>query len=72
VAPYWEDMKDVVLPYRCLIALYQRATAQVLALDGEKVCPCGCRVALRGRQTYASDACRKRVARRAQTMKMAG
>jgi hypothetical protein len=66
------SMAEVVLPYHGLIALYQQATAVVPALPGEKECRCGCGTALRGKQVYASDACRKRVVRRAQTMPMAG
>jgi hypothetical protein len=64
VAPYWDDMAEVVLPYRCLIALYQRATRPQPALAGEKVCACGCGGSLRGRQTFASVACRKRASRK--------
>jgi hypothetical protein len=32
VAPHWDDMAEVVLPYRCLIELYQRATQPVPVL----------------------------------------
>jgi hypothetical protein len=72
VAGQHVSMAEVVLPYRCLIELYQQATTVVPALPGEEACPCGCGAALRGKQVYASDACRKRVIRRAQTMRMAG
>jgi hypothetical protein len=64
VPPHSDDMAEVVLPYRCLIDLYQRATRPTPALAGEKVCRCGCGGALRGRQTFASVACRKRVSRK--------
>jgi hypothetical protein len=64
VTPYWDDMSEVVLPYRCLIALYQRATEPVPALAGERACACGCGAEVRGKQKYASAACRKRVSRK--------
>jgi hypothetical protein len=60
----WDDMADVLLPYRCLIELYQRATRPKPALAGQKACACGCGGVLRGKQSYASPACRKRVSRK--------
>jgi hypothetical protein len=63
VAPRWDDMAEVVVPYRCLIDLYQRATRPHPALAGERSCACGCGGALWGRQTFASGACRKRASR---------
>jgi hypothetical protein len=41
VAPYWDDMAGVVLPYRRSIDLYQRATRLKPALAGEKAYECG-------------------------------
>lgn len=32
-------------------------------LDPKRFCPCGCKKRLKGRQKYASDACRKKVTR---------
>jgi hypothetical protein len=32
-------------------------------LDPRRICPCGCKKRLKGRQQYASDACRKKVTR---------
>jgi hypothetical protein len=56
-------LPDVVIPYTCLIELYQRATQPKPALTGEKACACGCGGALRGKQRYASPLCRKRAQR---------
>jgi hypothetical protein len=64
VAPHWDDLTDVVLPYRCLIVLYQRGTRSQPALAGERACACGCAGQVRGKQKYASVACRKRVSRK--------
>jgi hypothetical protein len=54
------QLAEVVLPYTCLIALYNKATQPTPALVGEKVCACGCGAKVRGKQRYASPACRKR------------
>jgi hypothetical protein len=70
VAPYWDDMAEVALPYRCLIELYQRATQPALA--GGRACVCGCGGSLRGRQKFASVACRKRASRRGQIRQKRG
>src|SRR5262245_45873555 len=59
-----DDMADVVLPYACLIELYQRATRPKPALAGESTCACGCGGKLRGKQRYASPTCRKRASRK--------
>lgn len=64
VAPSWNAMADVVLPYPCLIALYQRATQPQPALPGEGACACGCGARVRGKQKYATEACRKRASRK--------
>jgi hypothetical protein len=64
VAPYWDDMAEVVVRYRCLIELYQRATQPTPTLPGESACACGCGGELRGKQKFASAACRKRVSRK--------
>jgi hypothetical protein len=55
-----ELLAEVVLPYACLIRLYQRAARPTPALAGEPACQCGCGGKLRGKQRYASPACRKR------------
>jgi hypothetical protein len=68
IAPHWDDMTEVVLPYRCLIALYQRATQPVPVLTGERACACGCGGKVAGRHKWASPGCRKRVQRRARTI----
>jgi hypothetical protein len=64
VAPHSDDMAEVVLPYQCLIGLYERATRSHPALTGERSCACGCGGQLRGRQQFASGACRKRASRK--------
>jgi hypothetical protein len=56
-------LTDVVLPYGCLIRVYQRAMHLVPAQGGERACECGCGAKLRGKQHYASPACRKRAQR---------
>ena len=58
-----EMLTDVVIPYTCLIELYQRATGPKPALPEVKACGCGCGDALRGKQQYASAVCRKRAQR---------
>jgi hypothetical protein len=57
------SLAEVVLPYTCLITLYNKATQPKPALVGEKACVCGCGAKLRGKQRYASPACRKRAQR---------
>jgi hypothetical protein len=64
VTPHWDDMAEVVVPYRCLIALYQRATQPTPALPAERACACGCGGKLRRKQKFASAACRKRASRK--------
>ena len=41
-------LTDVVIPYRCLIELYQRAIQPKPALVGDRVCACGCGGLVRG------------------------
>jgi hypothetical protein len=41
---------DNVIPYTCLIELYQKATVIPSAPPGEKSCACGCGGKIRGRQ----------------------
>jgi hypothetical protein len=48
------DMRDTVLVWGPLLALYETRTA---------TCGCGCNRALKGKQQYATPACRKRVSR---------
>jgi hypothetical protein len=60
VPAYWTDMADVVLPYTCLLDLYDKATKPKSALAGERSCACGCKGVVRGKQQYASTACRVR------------
>ena len=57
-------LADTVVPYRCLIALYQRATQSTPAPAGEKACACGCGAWARGKKKWATPGCRKRVQRR--------
>jgi hypothetical protein len=57
--------RETVIPYTVLIELYHKATRPKPALAGEKSCGCGCGGQLRGRQRYASPACRKRASRAA-------
>jgi hypothetical protein len=58
-----ELLADVVIPYRCLIELYQRATQLKPALVGDKMCACGCGELVRGKKKWATPGCRKRVQR---------
>ena len=60
VPAHWTDMADVVLPYTCLLDLYDKATKPKPALAGERSCACGCKGLVRGKQQYASPACRVR------------
>jgi hypothetical protein len=55
-----------VIPYTCLIDLYQKATATPAQgkPTGKGYCADGCGQRVIGRQKFASDACRKRAARR--------
>lgn len=57
---------ETVIPYTCLIELYQRTTAK--PPEGKPTakgyCADGCGQRVMGRQKFASDACRKRAARK--------
>jgi hypothetical protein len=57
---------ETVIPYTCPIELYQKATAK--PAEGKPTdkgyCADGCGQRVIGRQKFASDACRKRAARR--------
>jgi hypothetical protein len=57
---------DTVLPYGCLIELYHQATAK--PAEGKPprkgYCADGCGERVMGRQKFATDACRKRAARK--------
>jgi len=57
---------ETVIPYTCLIELYQKATATPAEgkPTGKGYCADGCGQQVMGRQKFASDACRKRAARR--------
>jgi hypothetical protein len=55
---------DVVIPYRCLIALYvDEMNAPTNGLDAGQRCACGCGRPLFGRQSYAATSCRMRAYR---------
>jgi hypothetical protein len=54
---------ETLVPYGCLIALYERATAVPLAGPGERRCACGCLRRVKGRQRWGSSACKKRMQR---------
>jgi hypothetical protein len=56
-------LADMVLPYACLIELYQRVTQPVPALAGEKACACGCGVQVTRKRKWATPGYRKRVQR---------
>jgi hypothetical protein len=62
------SLAEVVLPYTCLIALYNEAIHPKPALVGEKACACGCGAKVVGRGKWAAPGCRKRVQRRSQTL----
>ena len=55
-----------VIPYTCLIRLYQKTTAASTQRKptGKVYCADGCGRRVIGRQKFATDACRKRVARK--------
>jgi hypothetical protein len=57
---------DTVIPYTCLIELYQKTTAKPAEgkPTGKGFCAEGCGQRVMGRQKFASDACRKRAARK--------
>jgi hypothetical protein len=57
---------DTVIPYTCLIELYQKAKAKLMdgKATGKGFCADGCGQRVLGRQKFARDACRKRAARR--------
>ena len=55
---------DVVIPYPCLIELYQQATQSKPAVAGENACACGCGAKVTGKRKWATPGCRKRVQRR--------
>jgi hypothetical protein len=53
-----------VIPYRCLIAFYQRELGYLQDSTGqERRCACGCGQRIFGRKVYAGTACRKRAER---------
>jgi hypothetical protein len=57
---------ETVIPYGCLITLYQQASAKSAEgkPPGKGYCADGCGQRVMGRQKFASDACRKRAARK--------
>jgi len=55
---------DTVIPYTCLIELYQKATIIPSGLPGEKSCACGCGGKVRGKQKFATSACQRRAHRK--------
>ncbi len=61
---------ETIISHCCLTDLYVKATQPTVPTSTPKRsthCACGCGVALRPKQRYASDACRMRMARRSQT-----
>jgi hypothetical protein len=55
---------DTVIPYGCLLELYQKASKKPAPVQRPGYCQDGCGQRVMGRQKFASDACRKRAARR--------
>lgn len=56
---------DVVVPWASVLTWYQRELGlEQLASGRERRCACACGQRVWGRKRWASDACRKRVARR--------
>jgi hypothetical protein len=67
-ARVWDTrLGEVVMPYWAVIQWYQKATAPVLALEGEPTCACGCGSKVTGRRKWGSAACRQRVYRQSRT-----
>jgi hypothetical protein len=54
---------DTVIPYTCLIELYQKTLLKPEPIHQPGYCKCGCGQRVIGRQKFATDACRKRAAR---------
>ena len=54
---------ETVIPYTCLIELYQRATLIPPGIPGDKSCACGCGGKVRGKQKFATSACQRRAHR---------
>jgi hypothetical protein len=71
VAPHWDTMAEVIIPYQCLIDLYVRAIRGRPALPGEKACACGCGVLIRGKKKWARPGCKKRIQRQSETRRKA-
>jgi hypothetical protein len=54
---------ETVIPYTCLIELYQKATLTPPAPAGAPSCACGCGGKVRGKQKFATSACQRRAHR---------
>jgi hypothetical protein len=69
VQGHHESLEDAVIPYRCLIELYQRTIQPPLVVEGERRCACGCGKSVipgkNGRGKWATAGCRSKVRRRA-------
>jgi uncharacterized YccA/Bax inhibitor family protein len=64
----WDTrLGKVVMPYWAVIQWYQKATAPVLALEGELTCASGCLVRVWGRRKWARPGCRMRIYRQSRT-----
>lgn len=57
---------DTVIPYACMIEMYQKATSAPKAQPGERCCACGCGGKVRGKQRFATSACQRRAHRQRQ------
>jgi len=54
---------ETVIPYTCLLQLYEKATLTPPALAGEKSCAYGCAGKVRGKQKFATPAYQRRAHR---------
>jgi hypothetical protein len=59
------DMRETAIPYACVLELFARTLRQERAQPGEQACECHCGKRVRGKQKYATHACRQRVYQKA-------
>jgi hypothetical protein len=55
------DLPASVIPYSCVLELYESTADREQAQPGERACVCSCGKRVHGKQKYATQACRQRV-----------